>query len=89
MCNHVDGTNGYYAKQSKLVRESQTPYDFTHMWNLRKKSDQLKEGKKKWNKMKTEEANHKRGWALGNKLWAAGGWRGRGVTGWWALRRAL
>ena len=28
----------YYAKQSKSVREREIPYDFTNMWNLRKKN---------------------------------------------------
>ena len=28
----------YYAKQNKSVRERQT-YDFTHMWNLRNKTN--------------------------------------------------
>ena len=38
----------YYAKQSKSVRERQIPYDITHMWNLRKKTDEHKgRGKKK------------------------------------------
>ena len=26
-------------KQNKSVREKQIPYDFTHMWNLREKTD--------------------------------------------------
>ena len=30
----------YYAKQNKLIRERQIPYDFTHMWNLRNKTDE-------------------------------------------------
>ena len=31
-----------YAKQNKSVRERQMPYDFTHMWNLRNKTDEHK-----------------------------------------------
>ena len=33
------GTRGDHAKQNKSVREKQIPYDFSHMWNLRKKQD--------------------------------------------------
>ena len=29
------------------VRESQIPYDFTHMWNLRDKQMNIREGRKK------------------------------------------
>ena len=29
----MDGLGKHYAKWSKLVRERQIPYDFTHMWN--------------------------------------------------------
>ena len=35
----MDGTRRYYVKQNKAVRERQIPYDFTHMWNLRNKTD--------------------------------------------------
>ena len=37
----------YYAKQNKSVRERQISYDFTHMWNLRNKTDERggREGK--------------------------------------------
>ena len=52
----MDGARGYYAKQNKSVRERQIPYDFTHTWNLRNKTDEHKgRGKKK-----EREANHKR-----------------------------
>ena len=47
ICNNVDGTGGYYAKQNKSVRERQISYDFIHMWNLRNSTDEHKgrEGK--------------------------------------------
>ena len=35
----MDGTRGYYAKQNNSVRERQIPYDFTHMWKLRNKTN--------------------------------------------------
>ena len=37
----------YYAKQSKSVRERQIPYDFTHMWDLRNKTDEHMGGGRK------------------------------------------
>ena len=36
----MDGPRGY---NTKLYRERQTPYDFTHMWNLRNKTNKQKE----------------------------------------------
>ena len=43
----MDGTRVYYAKRNKSVRERRRSYDFTHMWNLRNKTDKHrgKEGK--------------------------------------------
>ena len=38
ICNNVDGLRVYYAKQNKSVRKRQI-HDFTHMWNLRNKTD--------------------------------------------------
>ena len=38
ICNRMDGTRGYYAKQNKSVREREISYDFTHMCNLRNKN---------------------------------------------------
>ena len=37
----MDGTERYYAKQNKSVRERQI-HDFTHMWNLRDSTDEHK-----------------------------------------------
>ena len=49
ICNDVDGTRGYYAKQIMSVRERQTPHDFTHMLKLRNKTEEHRgrEGKNK------------------------------------------
>ena len=33
-CDSMDGPGGHYAKWNKPVRERQTPYDFTHMWDV-------------------------------------------------------
>ena len=35
ICSKVDGTERYYAKWNKSVRERQIPYVFTLMWILR------------------------------------------------------
>ena len=37
LCNSMDGPGEHYAKWNNPVRERQTPYDFTQMWNLMKK----------------------------------------------------
>ena len=43
----MDGARVYYTKQNKSVRERQMPYDFTHRWNLRNKTDEhILRGKK-------------------------------------------
>ena len=34
----MDEASIYYAKHNMSVRERQTPYDFTHMWDLRNKT---------------------------------------------------
>ena len=36
-CNSMDEPGEYYAKWNKLVRERQTPYNFTYMWKLMNK----------------------------------------------------
>ena len=50
----MDGARVYYAMQNKSVRE-QIPYDFTHMWSLKNKTDEHRgrEGKNKKKKRKT------------------------------------
>jgi len=45
----MDGSRGYNAKWSQLVWERQIPYDFTHMKNLRNKTNK---GKKRQPKNK-------------------------------------
>ena len=37
ICNNMDETREYNAKQNESVRKRQIPYDLTHMWNLRNK----------------------------------------------------
>ena len=36
----MDGAREYNAKQNKSARERQIPYDFTHMWNLKYKTNE-------------------------------------------------
>ena len=36
----MDGATEHYAKQNKSVRERQIPYYFTHLWNLRNKTNE-------------------------------------------------
>ena len=46
----MDGARELNSKQNKSVRERQSPHDFTHMWNLRKKTnEQRKEGERETN----------------------------------------
>ena len=47
----MDGPRVYYAKQNKSVKERQIPYDFTHMWNLKDKTNEQR-GKKRERQMK-------------------------------------
>ena len=42
----MDEAREYYTKRNKSVREKQIPYDFTHMWNLRNKTNEQR-GKKR------------------------------------------
>ena len=41
----MDGAKEYNAKRNKPVRETQIPYDFTRMWNLRNKTNEQREKK--------------------------------------------
>ena len=61
----MDGTKMYYAKQNKSVRGRQI-YDFTHMCNLRNKTDGHRG-------MEKQRGKHKRLLTIENKLKVAGG----------------
>ena len=52
ICNDMDGTRGYYAKQNKSIRERQLSYALTDIRNLRNKTEDHrgKEGKMKQDK---------------------------------------
>ena len=44
----MDGTKGCYAKQNKLIRESQLSYGLIHMWiYLRNKTEDHREREEK------------------------------------------
>ena len=68
------GARGYRAEQSRPIRQRQTPYDFTRMWNLRNKTTEPKGGKR------GREKNQ----GIGSGLWRThrgaqgGGWCGLG-----------
>ena len=49
----MDGVRVYYAKQNKSVRERQISSDFTHIWNLRNKTDEHRGDKRQ------RQVNHK------------------------------
>ena len=40
ICKIIDGSRGYYTKQSKSERERQIPYDITYRWNLKYDTNQ-------------------------------------------------
>ena len=43
----MDGSRDYNANRDESVRKRQIPYDFTHMWNLRKKTNKQREKKER------------------------------------------
>ena len=61
----------------KLVRERQRSYDFTHMWNLRYKTDEHR--RRKANTKTGRGTKHKRLLNAENKLRIAGGAMGKGM----------
>ena len=62
-CYDMDGSREYYAQRSKSTRETQIPYDFTHMWNLRRDEHGWEEqtGKEILNYLEQIECNQKGG----------------------------
>jgi hypothetical protein len=36
ICDNMDRPGEHYAKRNQPGTERQIPYDFTHMWNLKK-----------------------------------------------------
>ena len=42
-----DGSRGFYEKWNKLDRERQIAYDLTNMWNLKNKTNKIKQNKTK------------------------------------------
>ena len=42
ICSDVDGTREDNAKWGKSIREGQIPYESTHMWNLRNKTNEYR-----------------------------------------------
>ena len=86
-CNDVDGARVYYVKQNKSSRERQIPYDCTHMWNLRNKTDEhMGTG---WGR-EERETNHKRLIMMVNNMRVDRETQvGNGLDGRWVLKRSL
>ena len=91
ICFDVDDTGGYYAEWRKSIGGGQPLYGFTHMGNIRNNERDYKrkegtwvgkfrEGDKPW------ETPNPGKWT---KCCGRGDGEEAGVTGWWALRRAL
>ena len=79
----MDGTRGYYAEQNKSIRERQIPYDFTHTWNLRNKTEEYRgrEGKIKQDEIREGDKPQE---TVNHRKQTEGHWRGggsQGVTG--------
>lgn len=47
ICGNVDKLKGHYAKRNKPNRERQILRSITHMWNQKKKKDELQKHSKK------------------------------------------
>ena len=84
ICKDVNGATEYYAKWNSQ-RKTYIPYDFSHMCNLRNKTDGHKgRGKKRGRQTIIE--------TLKDREQTEGWWRdvGRGcLNGWWGLRGHL
>ena len=67
----------YFVKQNISIRERQIPQDFTHLWNLRNKTNECRERGKKGDR----EANYKRFLTTESKLSVDGRrWVGDGLN---------
>ncbi|XP_077735111.1 uncharacterized protein LOC144301830 isoform X7 [Canis aureus] len=58
MAPHQRGISTQWLR-SKSVRERQIPHDFTHMWNLRNKTNEKKKKRKQISKGKKKNERHK------------------------------
>ena len=74
----MDESRGYNGKQNKLIRERQIPYDFTHLWNLRNKTDGHK-GRTKGGREANQKTHNHREQTEG--CWRGVGWRERARWG--------
>ena len=89
ICNDMDRTRGYHAKQNKSIRERQLSYDLPDMRNLRRRVGVWGLGKEKMTQDGIRrETNHKRLLISQIKLKVAAG-RGvvERVVGLWTLGR--
>ena len=56
-CNNTDGPGEHYAKWNKSGRETQIPYDFTYMWNLKTQTKWINQTKQKQTHRYREQAH--------------------------------
>ena len=63
ICNNMGGPIGYNAKWNKSDRERQIPYDFSHLWNFRNKTNE--QNKKRETKNQTLKYRKQTGVAEG------------------------
>ena len=71
ICDHMDGSRGYYAKWNKSGRERQIPYDFTYMWNLKNKiNEQTKQKQTHTSREQTVGCQIVGGWEAKWKSWS-------------------
>ena len=61
ICDSIEGPRQYYTKQkSKKVRERQTPYDFTPIWNQKEQKRKKERKRKKKEKKERKERKKER-----------------------------
>ena len=82
----MDGTRGYYAKQSKSIRERQLSNDLT--WNLRNKTEDHREREEKIKQDEIGEGDRPQETLIHRKQ--EGRWRGGvGEGGNWVIKEGM
>ena len=59
ICHDMDGARQYNVKWNKSTIENQILYAFTHMWNLRHKTNKQRGKKREWSKPKNSLLNYR------------------------------
>ena len=68
----MDGAREYNARQNKSIRERQIPYDLTHMWNLRNRTNEQRKRERE-RETKKQTLNYREQTWLPEGRWV-GGW---------------